>query len=140
MSFGRRLEKRITPSGARDRPGHDREPEHEQGVREIEPTIDVCAHDDLAGAESEDHDEELRQVAERRLQDAGGCRPEARRPPRSRAPRSRRARRAPRAATTKRSTPFAPVRSRTPAATLTTAMAATAATWVRAMPAIRAPG
>ena len=71
MSFGSRFWKRITPSLGRGRADDDREPEHEQRVREQRAEDRELRHDELAGAEREEDDEELRQVAERRLQHAG---------------------------------------------------------------------
>ena len=68
MSFGSRFWKRITPPSDELAPDGDREPEHEQRVREQRAEDRELRHDELARAEREDHDEELRQVAERRLQ------------------------------------------------------------------------
>ncbi len=76
MSFGSRFWKRITPPSAELAPDRDREPEHEQCVREQRAEDRELRHDELAGAEREDDDEELRQVAERRLEHAGDGRPE----------------------------------------------------------------
>ena len=59
------------------RPADDREAEHEQRVREDRADDRRLRDDDLAGREREDDDEELGQVAERRLEHAGGGRPEA---------------------------------------------------------------
>ena len=99
MSFGSRFWKRITPSSAERRSDRDREPEHEQRVREQRAEDRELRHDELAGAEREDHDEELRQVAERRLQHAGhrGAEPGAHRLGRdARSPTRRRRARPPR--------------------------------------------
>ena len=60
--------------GARD----DREPEDEQRVREQRAEDRRLRDDDLAGREREEDDEELRQVAERRLEHAGDGRAEPR--------------------------------------------------------------
>jgi hypothetical protein len=56
---------------ARPRAGDDHEPEHEQRVGEqAAEDARLCDHD-LPRLEREDDDEQLRQVAERRLQHAG---------------------------------------------------------------------
>ena len=100
MSFGEpRVEAHDAVLGA-PRAGDDREPEHEERVREQRAENRRLRDDDLACAQREDHDEELRQVAERRLQHAGR-RPgrSARRPspcrhrPSTRGARARRSRR-----------------------------------------------
>ncbi len=87
MSFGRRGLKRMIPSSARHAPGDDREPEHEQRVREERAEHGRRRDDDLARGEREEDDEELGQVAERRLEHARR-RParNARRPTRSTTP------------------------------------------------------
>ena len=54
------------PRGA----GDDRQAEHEQRVREQGAEDRGLGDNDLAGREREEDDEELRQVAERRLEDA----------------------------------------------------------------------
>ena len=77
VSFGSRFLKRMTPSGAGARPGDDREPQDEQRVREQRADDRRLRHDELAGGEGEEDDEELGQVAERRLERSGHGRPEA---------------------------------------------------------------
>ena len=60
VSRGRRLEKRITPSGARRAPDHDHEAEHEQRVGEDRADDRRLRDDELALLQREDHDEQLR--------------------------------------------------------------------------------
>ena len=70
MSFGRRGLKRMIPSSECHAPGDDREAEHEQRVREERAEHGGRRDDDLARGEREQDDEELGQVAERRLEHA----------------------------------------------------------------------
>ena len=77
LSFGRRGWKRITPSLDSTEPAKITSPSTSSAFAKIEPMIDVRRDDDLAGREREDDDEELGQVAERRLQQPGHRRPEA---------------------------------------------------------------
>ena len=51
-------------------PGHDRQAEHQQRVREQRAEDRRLGDDDLAGREREQHDEELGQIAECRLEHA----------------------------------------------------------------------
>ena len=76
VSCGSRWRKRMQPSVARIVPGDDHQPEHEQRVGEDRADQRGLRDDELAGAEREEDDEELGQVAERRLQEAGDRRPE----------------------------------------------------------------
>ena len=55
----------------------DHQPEHEQRVGEDRADDRRLRDDELALLQREDHDEQLRQVAERRLQHAGHGRAEA---------------------------------------------------------------
>ncbi len=68
MSFGSLAPKRIMPSGWRVEPADDREAEHEQRVREQRSEDRELRDDELAGREREEDDEQLGQVAERRLE------------------------------------------------------------------------
>ena len=68
VSRGRRLEKRMTPSVRAARADHDHEAEHEQRVGEDRADDRRLRDDELALLQREDHDEQLGQVAERRLQ------------------------------------------------------------------------
>ena len=77
VSRGSRVEKRMMPSGARARADDDHQPEHEQRVGEHRSDDRRLRDHQLALLQREDHDEQLRQVAERRLQHAGDARPEA---------------------------------------------------------------
>ena len=63
--------------GAPARAGEDHEAEHEQRIGEDRADDRRLRDDDLAGGEREHDDEELGQVAERRLQHPGDGRPEA---------------------------------------------------------------
>ncbi len=77
MSFGKPgAEAHHAVVGA-SRAGDDGQSEHEQRVREQRAEDRRLGDDHLAGGEREADDEELRQVAERRLQDAGHGRAEA---------------------------------------------------------------
>ena len=78
MSFGRRAPKRHRAVGPPRRAGRDREAEHEQRVREQRAEDRELRDDELAGREREEHDEELGQVAERRLERARHRRAEPR--------------------------------------------------------------
>ena len=102
VSFGSRGRNRMTPSRARRAPATIARPSTSSAFANSEPRIDVVRDDDLAGREREQDDEELGQVAERRLEHAGDRRPEplADRLGRDR-DRPRRARRARAPATTK---------------------------------------
>ena len=94
----------------------DRQPEHEQRVREQRAEHGRRRDDDLARREREEDDEELGQVAERRLENARGRRAEARADRLGRRRRRRtRARRARARETTKRSTASASAKWRAPA-------------------------
>ena len=57
-------------------PSEERQAEDEQAVGEDRADERGLDHDDQAGLEAEDRDEQLRQVAERGLEDAGLARPE----------------------------------------------------------------
>ena len=70
VSRGRPLEKRITPSSLRRAPTTITRPRTSSAFARIEPTIAVCATTSSPFCEREDDDEQLRQVAERRLQHA----------------------------------------------------------------------
>ena len=72
VSLGSRGPKRMTPSGDCAGADHDHEAEHEQRVGEQRADDRGLRDDDLAGAQGEDDHEELGQVAQRRLQHAGG--------------------------------------------------------------------
>ena len=76
MSMGRRRLKRMTPSGAAREPADDREPEDKERVREQRPDDRGLGDDELTGRDGKQDHEELGQVAERRLQHAGGRRAE----------------------------------------------------------------
>ena len=76
VSFGSRLLKRITPSFAVPRADHDHRAEHEQRVGEQRADDRRLRHHGLARLQREDHDEQLGQVAERRLQQPGHRRAE----------------------------------------------------------------
>ena len=75
MSFGSRFLKGITPSGAA-RARNDRQPEHEERVRQQRADDGRLRDHELARGNREQDDEELRQVPERRLQDARHSRAE----------------------------------------------------------------
>ena len=77
VSRGRRLEKRMIPSCERRAPTTITRPSTSSALARIEPTIAVCATTSSPFLQREDHDEQLRQVAERRLQHPGDARPEA---------------------------------------------------------------
>ncbi len=77
VSRGRRLEKRITPSGARRAPTTITSPSTSRALAKIEPMIAVWATTSLALLQREDHDEQLGQVAERRLEHPGDAGAEA---------------------------------------------------------------
>ena len=68
VSRGRRLEKRISAVGRAAGADHDHEAEHEQRVGEDRADDRGLGDDQLALLQGEDHDEQLGQVAERRLQ------------------------------------------------------------------------
>ena len=70
VSRGSRLEKRITPIGRAARADDDHEPEHEHRVGEDRADDRGLRDDELSFLQGEDDDEQLRQVAERRLQHA----------------------------------------------------------------------
>ena len=76
VSFGRRGAKRITWSGARQRARDEHQSEHEQRVDQDRAEDRRLGDHQLTGVQREDDDEELGQVAERRLQQAGRRRPE----------------------------------------------------------------
>ena len=70
----RRVERlRAVPQPA----DQEREAEHEQGVGQDRPDQGGLDDDDQPGLQGEDRDEQLREVAERRLEDARRGRPEA---------------------------------------------------------------
>ena len=77
VSRGSRFEKRMTPSCERRAPTTITRPSTSSALASTEPTIAVCATIELALLQREDHDEQLGQVAERRLQQARHARPEA---------------------------------------------------------------
>ena len=63
--------KRMTRSLERSEPAMITRPSTSSAVANSEPTIADCATAPLAGAQREDDDEELGEVAERRLQQPG---------------------------------------------------------------------
>ncbi len=69
VSFGSRGLKRMTPSRLTAGPGSEHQPEHQQRVDEDRPDQRGLGDDRLVGLQREQHDEELGQVADRRLQD-----------------------------------------------------------------------
>ncbi len=76
VSWGSRVRKRITPSGASRAPAMIVSPSTSSPFANSEPRIDVRATTSSPGREREEDDEELRQVPERGLQRAGDRRPE----------------------------------------------------------------
>ena len=66
------------PVGPADRSGGDREPKHEERVREERAEDRELGDDDLAGRECEEDDEQLGEVPERRLERPGDGRSEPR--------------------------------------------------------------
>ena len=75
VSFGSLGLKRITPSLARRAPAMITSPSTSSALTRIEPRIAVSASTWCPALEREDNHEELREVRERRLQDAGDRRP-----------------------------------------------------------------
>ncbi len=71
VSLGSRGLKRMTPSRSRRAPATITSPSTSSALTRIEPDDRGLGDDRLAGVQREDHDEELGQVAERRLQEAG---------------------------------------------------------------------
>ena len=78
VSFGSRAWNRMTPSSDLASARDDRQPEHEQRVRKQRAEDRRLRDDDLARGEREQNDEELGQVAERRLEHSGRRGPEVR--------------------------------------------------------------
>ena len=64
------------PAARAQRADHEDEAEDQQRGGEQRADDRALGDDTLAGVQGEEHDEELRQVAERRLQEAGGRRPD----------------------------------------------------------------
>ena len=81
VSFGSRGLKRITPSRSRRAPTTITSPSTSSALTRIEPRIAVSATIFCAGVEREDDHEELGQVAERRLHEAGDRRGRSAAPP-----------------------------------------------------------
>ena len=77
MSFGSRLPNRMTPSGARAEPTRMARPRMSSAFEKSAPRSDVLATTISPAPEREQHDRDLRNVPERRLQDARRSGPDA---------------------------------------------------------------